>query len=59
MDRMEAWDYEVKVKTILSKLKLDDLQKSFDISVGKEKDFLCKNFNYQPDFQSLMNQPTT
>ena len=27
MDQLQAWDYEVKVKTILSKLKLDELKK--------------------------------
>jgi len=34
MDQMEAWDYEVKVKTILSKLKLDDLNQEVSILSG-------------------------
>ena len=34
---MEAWDYEVKVKTILSKLKLDNLKQEVSILSGGQR----------------------
>ena len=59
MDRMEAWDYEVKVKTILSKLKLDDLQKEVSILSGGQRKrlSLAKILIDQPDFL-ILDEPT-
>mgnify|MGYP001365980862 FL=1 len=59
MDRMEAWDYEVKVKTILSKLKLDDLQQEVSILSGGQRKrlSLAKILIDQPDFL-ILDEPT-
>ena len=59
MDRMEAWDYEVKVKTILSKLKLDDLQQEISILSGGQRKrlSLAKILIDQPDFL-ILDEPT-
>ena len=59
MDRMEAWDYEVKVKTILSKLKLDDLHQEVSILSGGQRKrlSLAKILIDQPDFL-ILDEPT-
>ena len=59
MDRMEAWDYEVKVKTILSKLKLADLQQEVSILSGGQRKrlSLAKILIDQPDFL-ILDEPT-
>tara|TARA_B100000003_G_scaffold169020_1_gene155982 strand:+ start:1 stop:1488 length:1488 start_codon:yes stop_codon:yes gene_type:complete len=56
---MEAWDYEVKVKTILSKLKLDDLQQEVSILSGGQRKrlSLAKILIDQPDFL-ILDEPT-
>lgn len=59
MDRMEAWDYEVKVKTILSKLKLDNLNQEVSILSGGQRKrlSLAKILIDQPDFL-ILDEPT-
>ena len=59
MDRMEAWDYEVKVKTILSKLKLDDLKQEVSVLSGGQRKrlSLAKILIDQPDFL-ILDEPT-
>ena len=59
MDRMEAWDYEVKVKTILFKLKLDDLKQEVSILSGGQRKrlSLAKILIDQPDFL-IHDEPT-
>ncbi len=59
MDRMEAWDYEVKVKTILSKLKLDNLKQEVSILSGGQRKrlSLAKILIDQPDFL-ILDEPT-
>lgn len=59
MDRMEAWDYEVKVKTILSKLKLEDVQQEVSILSGGQRKrlSLAKILIEQPDFL-ILDEPT-
>jgi ATP-binding cassette subfamily F protein uup len=37
MDRLNAWDYEVKVKTILSKLKLEELKQEISVLSGGQR----------------------
>jgi len=59
MDRLEAWDYEVKVKTILFKLKLDDLKQEVSILSGGQRKrlSLAKILIDQPDFL-ILDEPT-
>lgn len=59
MDRMDAWDYEVKVKTILFKLKLDDLKQEVSILSGGQRKrlSLAKILIDQPDFL-ILDEPT-
>jgi ATP-binding cassette subfamily F protein uup len=59
MDQLEAWDYEVKVKTILSKLKLDELTQELSVLSGGQKKrlSLAKILIEQPDFL-ILAEPT-
>lgn len=59
MDRMGAWGYEVKVKTILSKLKLEDVQQEVSVLSGGQRKrlSLAKILIEQPDFL-ILDEPT-
>jgi len=59
MDQLQAWDYEVKVKTILSKLKLDELKQEISVLSGGQRKrlSLAKILIDQPDFL-ILDEPT-
>ena len=59
MDRLKAWDYEVKVKEVLSRLRLDHLQQKIaQLSGGQKKRVaLAKILMENPDF-IIMDEPT-
>ena len=59
MDRLDAWDYEVKVKTILSKLKLEELNQEISVLSGGQRKrlSLAKLLIDQPDFL-ILDEPT-
>lgn len=59
MDEQKAWDYEIKIKQILSQFRVDDLSKNPNqLSGGQRKRLaLAKVLIDEPEF--LMNPPTT
>lgn len=59
MERLDAWDYEVKVKTILSKLKLEELNQEISVLSGGQRKrlSLAKLLIDQPDFL-ILDEPT-
>jgi ATP-binding cassette subfamily F protein uup len=59
MGRLDAWDYEVKVKTILSKLKLNELNQEISVLSGGQRKrlSLAKLLIDQPDFL-ILDEPT-
>ena len=59
MDRLDAWDYDVKVKTILSKLKLEELNQEISVLSGGQRKrlSLAKLLIDQPDFL-ILDEPT-
>lgn len=59
MDFYKAWDYEVKIKTILSKLKINDLnQKIAELSGGEKKRLSIANLLINTPDLLILDEPT-
>ncbi len=59
MDRLDAWDFEREIKTVLTKLKLTDFEKSVQILSGGQKKRLALAVAIlnKPDFL-ILDEPT-
>jgi len=59
MDRLDAWDFEREIKTVLTKLKLNDFEKSVQILSGGQKKRLALAVAIlnKPDFL-ILDEPT-
>ncbi len=59
MDRLDAWDFEREIKTVLTKLKLTDFEKSVKILSGGQKKRLALAVAIlnKPDFL-ILDEPT-
>ncbi|MCH2044102.1 MAG: ATP-binding cassette domain-containing protein [Saprospiraceae bacterium] len=59
MDRLNAWDYEVKVKQILAKLKVDYFDRKISVLSGgqKKRVAMAKVLIEKPDFL-ILDEPT-
>jgi ATP-binding cassette subfamily F protein uup len=61
MDDLKAWDFEAKIKEILTRLEVSDLNKPVkNLSGGQKKRLaLAKLIIEEPEFSSSMSRPTT
>jgi len=59
MDRLKAWDYEVKINQILTRLQIDDLTRKIKSLSGGEKKrlALAEVLIHEPDFL-ILDEPT-
>ena len=59
MDNLKAWDYEIKIKQILSKLKVGELDRPVDTLSGgqKKRIAMAKLLIDEPDFY-ILDEPT-
>ena len=59
MDNLKAWDYEIKIKQILSKLKVGELDRPVDTLSGgqKKRVAMAKLLIDEPDFY-ILDEPT-